>query len=108
MVSAAFQKPEAANKRFTVFGPDALTMKDALTKYCQALKPQSKVTQLPIGFMKLAGRIKLDVQMLFIADLMKFFGEAGEQGDPTEANELLGAPAITFENWLKEQKEGGN
>jgi len=104
MVSAAFQKPEAAKKRFTVFGPEGLTFQDALTKYCEILTPQSKVTKLPIGFMKLAGRLKMDVQMLFIADLMKFFSEAGEQGDPTEANELLGTPTTTLDEWLKEQK----
>ncbi len=100
MVSASFKNPDAARKRFTVLGPEALTFKEALTKYCEVLSPQSKVMKLPLGFMKLAGRLKLDIQMLFIADLMKFFSEAGEQGDPTEANELLGAPTTTLEDWL--------
>ena len=46
-------------------------------------------------------------QMLgFFAGLMAYFEKAGEPGDPTEANQLLGAPATTLEAWMAARGAG--
>lgn len=37
----------------------------------------------------------------FILNLMAYFDKAGEAANPKEANEILGAPTITLEMWMK-------
>jgi pimeloyl-ACP methyl ester carboxylesterase len=37
----------------------------------------------------------------FASDLVAYFDRIGEMGDPTEANQLLGAPTITLDEWIK-------
>jgi nucleoside-diphosphate-sugar epimerase len=44
-------------------------------------------------------------QMLkFASDLMAYFDKIGEMGDPTEANQLLGGPTITLDEWIKQRQ----
>ena len=35
---------------------------------------------------------------------MKYFEGQPERGDPKEANRILGAPAITLEQWVASQR----
>jgi len=41
----------------------------------------------------------------FLTRLIDYFDKVGELGDPTEANALLGAPAITLDEWFKMPKD---
>ena len=41
--------------------------------------------------------------LAFMAEMMAYFDQAGEGGDPTEANRLLGAPATTLDEWIATQ-----
>jgi hypothetical protein len=36
--------------------------------------------------------------------LMKAMQQLGERGDPSEANEMLGAPTTTLRRWCEEQR----
>ncbi len=99
MVSKAFQLPDVANKRFFVYGPEALTMQEALKKYCSIVRPDVKVSTVPIWLISLIGKVSFNAEMQFIAELMNFFDKVGERGDPAEANTLLGAPITTLEQW---------
>ncbi len=104
MVSTAFQKEEAAGKRFTLFGPEAKTFEKALKQYIQEIYSSGSVVNLPLWMIKIIGGLTSSPDTGYYSDLMKFFSEAGEQGDPDEANELLGAPTTTLEEWLSKQK----
>ncbi|MEJ2556007.1 MAG: NAD(P)H-binding protein [Anaerolineae bacterium] len=102
MVSTAYQREEAANKRFFVHGPEAKTMKQALEQYCQALYPDGKkVSVMPIWLAKVMALLTRNQMLKFASDLMAYFDRIGEMGDPTEANQLLGAPTITLDEWIK-------
>jgi hypothetical protein len=35
---------------------------------------------------------------------MAYFDKVGEMGDPTEANQLLGAPETTLDEWIEKRK----
>ncbi|MBI5024403.1 MAG: NAD(P)H-binding protein [Candidatus Omnitrophica bacterium] len=105
MVSKSFQLPEAANKRFFVYGPEALTMTEALKKYCSIVHPGVKVSSVPIWLLSLIGRVSFNAELQFIAELMRFFEKVGEGGDPTEANRLLGTPTTTLEQWCNRQRK---
>ncbi|NOY57941.1 MAG: SDR family NAD(P)-dependent oxidoreductase [Calditrichaeota bacterium] len=105
MVSRSFQLPDAANKRFFVFGPETWTMAEALEKYCAAVHPGVKVSSMPIWLLSLIGKVSFNAELQFIAELMRFFEKVGEGGDPTEANELLGTPTTTLEQWCEQQSK---
>lgn len=105
MVSKAYQQEEAAGKRLFIHGPEAITMKEALGRYCRALHPEIKsVSVLPIWMVKAMGTLVRNDMLKFIIDLMAYFNKVGELGDPTEANQLLGAPTTTLEAWIEQQK----
>jgi uncharacterized protein YbjT (DUF2867 family) len=101
MVSMAYQLEEAANKRFFVHGPEAMTMQEALERYCRAFHPEvESVSVMPVDAARAVARSTGNQMLGFFAELMAYFDQAGEMGDPAEANEMLGAPATTLDAWI--------
>jgi len=103
MVSAAYRTPEAEGCRFFVHGPEAMTLRGALERYCAAVHPDAP----PIQVMKLwmartIGLLTRNAQLRFAAGLMSYFSKVAEGGDPSEANRMLGAPTTTLEAWLRD------
>jgi uncharacterized protein YbjT (DUF2867 family) len=105
MVSTAYQLEEAANRRFFVHGPEAIAMKEALERYCRTFHPEvESISVMPVDAARAVAK-STDNQMLgFFAELMAYFDQAGEMGDPAEANRLLGAPATTLDAWIEQRK----
>jgi uncharacterized protein YbjT (DUF2867 family) len=92
MVSTAFQYLETQNKIFYIQGPESFSLKEALIKYCAISRQGTKVSSQsspPI----------VSSEMKFAAEMIHLFEQAGEQGDPSEANQFLGAPTTTLEEW---------
>ena len=106
MVSRAFAEPRTAGKRLYVFGPESMTMREALEVYCAALAPRLKISTVPTWVVGLVGRVSGNPETRFAAELFRFFERVGEGGDPTEANDLLGAPTTTLAAWC-EARGGG-
>jgi uncharacterized protein YbjT (DUF2867 family) len=105
MISNAYQREEAANKRFFVHGPEAITMKEALERYCQAFHPEiESVSVMPINMARAMAASTGNDMLKFYAEVMAYFDKVGELGDPTEANRILGAPTITLDEWLEKRK----
>ena len=101
MVSTAYQKEEAADKRFYVHGPQALTMKQALERYCQVFYPDGKpVSVMPVWLAKVIGTLTRNDTLKFASRLMAYFDKVGELGDPAEADRILGAPTTTLDKWI--------
>jgi uncharacterized protein YbjT (DUF2867 family) len=105
MVSTAYQLEEAANRRFFVHGPEAMTMKEAMERYCQAFHPEiESVSVMPVVTARAVARSTGNQMLGFFAELMAYFDQVGEMGDPAEANRLLGAPATTLEAWIGQRQ----
>lgn len=104
MVSKAFQFSEAANKKFFIYGPERLTMLEALTKYCSIVHPYVKASSIPFWLAFLIGKVSFNAELQFITELMRYFEKVGEGGDPSETNKMLGAPTTTLEQWCKRQQ----
>lgn len=105
MVSKAFQIAEAKNKRFFVFGPEALTTLEALRTYCSIVHPGVKIYSMPIWLFTAICTVSLNAELKFIAELMRFFEDVGEgKGNPGEANRLLGKPTTTLKQWCNERR----
>ena len=50
MVSNAYQREESANKKLFIHGPEAMTMTEALERYCRTFHPEvESVSMMPIG-----------------------------------------------------------
>jgi uncharacterized protein YbjT (DUF2867 family) len=105
MVSAAYRLEEATNRRFFVYGPQALTMQEAMQRYCQTFHPEvESVSIMPVATARAVADSTGNEQLKFFAELMAYFDKAGEMGDPTEANRLLGAPDTTLDAWIEQRK----
>ncbi len=101
MVSRSFSLQEAANKRFFIHGPQPMTIPEALHKYCRIVYPGMKVSKVPIWLVSLMGTLTGKARMRAVSRLMAFFEKVGESGNPAEANEFLGTPTTTLEQWSK-------
>lgn len=102
MVSNAFQREEAVNKTFYIFGPEPILMYDALQQYCQACHPEiKKVSVMPFLMVKTIAFLTKNKQLKFAGTFMEYFEKVVESGDATEANSILGAPETTLAQWIK-------
>jgi len=105
MVAAAYQKPDARNHIFYVFGPEPFRMRELLVRHVHAVHPEiKKVTDIPLWMMKLIGILSGRKETREAASLFAYFEKATELGDAAFTNELLGKPEITFERWLETRK----
>jgi uncharacterized protein YbjT (DUF2867 family) len=109
MVSRAFQVDDAAGRRLFVHGPQALTMRAALERFCNVAHPDiEQVAVMPLAQARAAAEATGNNVLRFMADLMGYFDRAGELGDPAEANRLFGAPTTTLDAWLAAYTSGGS
>jgi len=101
IVRQAFELSEAVNRRFVVKGPEGITIKDALQRYLEVRHPEiDKIAQPPIWLLRVIATMTRNKEMKFGIKLMRYFMKVGEPGDPTDTNELFGAPQTTLEEWL--------
>jgi len=104
MVSRSFRTPEAANRRLFVHGPEAIALPDALRLYCSLVEPGKRVVTMPLGFMSVGDALFKRGQLRSTLQLMRVMQRVGERGDPSEANEVLGAPTTTLRQWCEKQQ----
>ena len=105
MVTKAYQEESVANKRFIIHGPEPITMTEALTRYCRVFHPEvESVSLMPIEAAKATAASTGNDILAYFANMMTYFEKVGELGDPTEANQLLGAPTITLDQWINQLK----
>lgn len=106
MVASAYQTEEVGNKRLYVYGPEAMTMTEAIKFYCRSFHPEvEKISVMPIWLAKLIAALTKNEMMGFAANLMGYFNKTAEVGDATEANAILGAPATTLDAWMENRKQ---
>jgi uncharacterized protein YbjT (DUF2867 family) len=105
MLVTAYQKDEARNKIFYLFGPQQLLMKDALADYCQKVFPEiKKVSVMPLGMMKLMAFVTSNKQLKEVTTMFGYFEKVKEMGNADETNALLGKPVTTLEQWISKKK----
>jgi len=88
-----------------VFGPEAMTMREGLEKYCSIVHPDIKVSNVPFWVISFIAKITNNHELKFFIGLMKHFEEFGEYGDSSESEKLFGKPATTIEEWSRQQKQ---
>jgi uncharacterized protein YbjT (DUF2867 family) len=103
MVAKAYATPAAANKTLHIFGPQAMTMAQALQTYCTLASPAAKVGSIPFWMAALIGSLTRDKSLQAAVPFFRYSAKVAEEGNPAEANALLGAPSTTLEQWCKQQ-----
>jgi uncharacterized protein YbjT (DUF2867 family) len=104
MVTQAYQTPAAENKTFYVYGPEAVGMTDALKTYCAVVHPEVKVSSLPVWLASLLATLTRNERLKDVTRLMAYYEKFTEDCDPTEANELLGTPTTTLQQWSEQHR----
>ena len=106
MVSTAFDTPEAEGKTLYVYGPEALTMAEAIDCYRMLCAPDAKLTEVPFWILSIMAMLPGREQLRRVGlPIMRYFSKVSEIGEPDEANQLLGAPCITLEQWCQKRAE---
>ena len=107
MISNTYQREDAANKKLFIHGPEAMTMVEAVERYCRAFHPEvQEVPVMPVAVARSVAQSSGNQMLGMFAELMAYFEQVGEMGDPAEANRLLGAPATTLDAWIGQRMSG--
>jgi hypothetical protein len=101
MVVRAHHLSEVVRRDVYVHGPEPVTIPDALRTYCSLLDPGKRVVVVPRRLMSAADRVVLGGRLRAALDVMALLERFGEQGDPAEADALLGCPTTTVAEWCK-------
>jgi uncharacterized protein YbjT (DUF2867 family) len=103
MVARAMDQEEAVHQTFTLFGPQPYTMKMWLKEYCALCHPEIQVKNAPFWLLSLVAIITRDVTLKAVVELMRYFENLPEVGDPTLANRILGPANMTLQQWAAQR-----
>lgn len=102
MVSRAYQNTAAANRELVVFGPEPLTIQEALGRYRDIVRPELRCVTVPVAAMAAVDRLLLGGKLAGPIQLMRLLERVGERGSPTMAQQLLGTPTTTVTEWCRQ------
>jgi uncharacterized protein YbjT (DUF2867 family) len=106
-VARAFATPAAANRDFYIHGPEELSLHRALDLYRRIVAPGKRLITIPLPVMATIDRFFMGGKLASNLQIMRLLAQLGERGDPTAANELLGAATTTVEQWCRTQAAAG-
>lgn len=106
MVARAYSNLEASkNKTLYVYGPESMTMEQALNIYIPLCAPDTTIQHVPFWLMRLVSWMPGKEHLRnVILPWMGYFSkveELGGQADIAESNEILGAPTATVNDWCE-------
>lgn len=104
MVVKAYQTPEAANKTFTIYGPQAITMLEALQRYCAAVHPGVKASSMPIWMTRVIATLTRSERLKDVIRLLAYYEHIVEDENIGETNRILGAPMTSLAEWCKSRR----
>lgn len=99
LVVKALQTPAAANQRLDVYGPQAMTLREATEIYVRSVDPSIKVSMTPFWMMKAMNRLFMKGSLTHVIELMELTETVGETGSPALTSQILGTPSTTLAQW---------
>ena len=105
IVAASYEDDRALGKRLYVYGPEAITLNEAMERFAVACHPQARVLRWKLWQARLAAKLMRQEELAEVTELIAYIDIAGEHGDPSVANALYGAPAITLDEWFRMPKD---
>ena len=109
MVAQSYEDDRALGKRLFIYGPEGITIGDAMDRFAAACYPKARVVHLKVWQARLLAKLIRNAELAEVAELIGYLDTAGEFGEPELANELYGAPTITLDDWFEmdRDKQGG-
>lgn len=104
IVSECFKTDKADGKSLVIFGPEPMTLRDALMKFLSIAYPDVKISRVPLFMAKIAAAFSFNKQLRSIVNLMAFFDkndDSGIVGSPDEADRLFGRSPTTVEEYAQ-------
>ena len=108
MVSDALSVPEAAGQRLYVFGPEAVTIGDALRVYCRIVEGGKRVVTAPLPVMRALNRTFMRDAMARELDLMGVMQRVGEPTNVPDASDVLRPATTTLDAWCSRGRASGS
>jgi uncharacterized protein YbjT (DUF2867 family) len=105
IVAASYGDDRVLGKRLYVYGPEAITLSDAIERFAAACYPEVSVMRWKLWQARLVAKLMRNETLAEVTELIAYLDVAGEHGDPSESNALFGAPAITLHEWFKMPKD---
>jgi len=106
MVARSYSIPEATGKELFIYGPQALTMRQALKTYCRIVRPDLRLVYLPLWAAEIIARLGRRRELQTALPFFRYLEKVHVGGDPAKANALLGAPTTTLEAWCQSLVRG--
>ncbi len=98
IVSQCFQTDKADGKSLVIFGPERLSLREALRRFLSIAHPDVKISRLPTWVARLAAMFSFNKKLKSIVELVLFFNNNDDSrvaGDPAEADRLFGRSTTT-------------
>lgn len=106
MVAASYEDERAVGKRLFVHGPESMTLPGAFERFAEIRYPERRIRRMSLWQAQVIAKVLGREELANAVNLIAYFDKVGEMGDPTEANQLFGAPSTTLEEWCRMQKIG--
>jgi uncharacterized protein YbjT (DUF2867 family) len=100
-VSRALTTPGSAGRHLYVFGPEPLTIAEALRVYCRIVEDGKRVVTAPLPVMKTVNRLFMSGAMSRELALMAVMQREGEPAGVPDAAEVLGPATTTLREWCE-------
>jgi uncharacterized protein YbjT (DUF2867 family) len=101
MVSAAHAADRTGSGKHPVFGPEALTIPEALKRYCEEIEGGTRVVSAPLPVMKALNATVMRGELNREVALMGVMGREGEPELAPEGEGELPQPTTTLSQWLE-------
>lgn len=104
MVVKAYQAPEAPNKRFDVYGPEAIDAHEVVERFIRTVRPGTKIITVPLWASIVYHHLIGHKNRQYQTRVIRLYRKHGEPGDPSQADASLGRPTTTFQQWCEAQR----
>lgn len=102
LVVNAYKNPDSYNQEFSAYGPESLTINEALGSYIKVKHPEiSKVQNAPFWLLKTIGFVSRNKQLKEFIPMFEYFEKTKEVGGRDATDLLLGKPSTTLHKWLQ-------
>jgi uncharacterized protein YbjT (DUF2867 family) len=104
IVSKCFATDQADGKSLVIFGPESMSLREALERFLSIAYPDVKISRVPLFMARLAAAFSFNKDLRSIVNLMAFFDkndDSGIVGSPAEADRLFGRSPTTVEEYAR-------
>ncbi|WP_209403764.1 SDR family oxidoreductase [Pseudozobellia sp. WGM2] len=97
----AYRHIENINQEFSTYGPESLTINEALEQYIKVKHPTiKKVANAPFWLLKILAFVSGNKQLKEFIPMFEYFEKTKEAGSPDVSDRLLGKSKTTLQQWL--------